>query len=148
MVNTFVPYWNMRKIAKTLDYKRLGKQRVEGYQIWRTLKGVTHGWKNHPAVLSWKGYEDALALYTNTMIREWIRRGYKNTMKFLVHPKKVVLPWWWGWEPVRLSHMSNLKRKDPEYYSFDIRNDYDYIWPCKFPVWMRATEDIDYITLS
>lgn len=145
MVNTFVPSWDLVHIAKLLDYKRLGKQRVEAYQIWRALKGITKGWTNHPVTKSWKGYEDALAMYTNTMIREWIHRGYKNTMQFLPHCETPTFPWWWGWDPVRVSHMSNLKRKDNALYPFNVRDDYEYIWPCNYPKWLRCTECIDYV---
>jgi hypothetical protein len=77
---TFITSNDLLECALSLDYKRLGKQRVEGYQIWRTLKGITHGWKNHPAVKMWEGYACALALYTNTMIMVWKWRGYNNKM--------------------------------------------------------------------
>ena len=39
MVNTFVPCDDVHKCARELDWRRLGKQRVEAYQIWRALKG-------------------------------------------------------------------------------------------------------------
>ena len=39
MVNTFLPYPDFVKSAKALDYKRLGKQRVEAWQILRALRG-------------------------------------------------------------------------------------------------------------
>ena len=29
----------------------------------------------------WQGYENALILYHDTMIAEWINRGYKNSME-------------------------------------------------------------------
>jgi len=41
MVNTFLPYQNFRKIAKILDWKRLGKQRVEAKQIINILDNAT-----------------------------------------------------------------------------------------------------------
>jgi len=37
-MQTFLPYYNFRKTAQCLDYKRLGKQRVEVWQIYNTLK--------------------------------------------------------------------------------------------------------------
>jgi len=51
-VQTFLPYTDFIKSAKCLDYKRLGKQRVEAKQILNILLGETTkaGWTNHPAV--------------------------------------------------------------------------------------------------
>lgn len=133
MVNTFVPYWDASQIAKCLDYRRLGKQRVEAYQIWRivTGKNTGKGWVNHPAVCAWRGYPCALAMYTNAMIQEWIDRGYKNTMEFLPHCKNPKFPWWWGSHHIMMSHRASLNRKMPEFYSFDVGEyaKYNYVWP-------------------
>ena len=54
-----LPYTDFIKSAKCLDYKRLGKQRVEAKQILNILLGETTktGWRNHPSVLMWYGYE-------------------------------------------------------------------------------------------
>ena len=132
MVNTFVTYWDVDEIARSLDYRRLGKQRVEAYQIWRANQGITKGWRNHPAARMWKGYSCALATYTNAMIREWIRRGYRNNMSFLPRCTSPKFPPWWGHEPVRLSHRASLNRKMPEFYKFEDCGDYEdqgYVWP-------------------
>lgn len=37
-MQTFLPYADFEKTAKCLDYKRLGKQRVEAWQIYLTLE--------------------------------------------------------------------------------------------------------------
>lgn len=130
---TFVVSSNLKECAKALDYRRLGKQRVEAYQILRTLRGHSHGWKNHPAVKMWKGYENALALYMNAMIDEWIERGYKNTMKIEeIDDTPPKFPWWFNWEPLHKSHKASLNRKDPNYYHFDVEPcfmNHGYIWP-------------------
>ena len=147
MVNTFVTSSSVEECAKNLDWRRLGKQRVEAYQIWRTLTGKgrllpdgtegppTKGWKNHPATLAWQGHTCALAMYTNVMIREWIARGYKNTMQFLPHCKNPRFPWWWGWDPLIMSHRASLNRKMPEHYSWEVGEyaNHGYIWPSKVP---------------
>jgi hypothetical protein len=116
-----------------LDYRRLGKQRVEAYQIWRAITGQTKGWRNHPAALAWQGHQCALAMYTNVMIDEWVSRGYKNTMKKLPHCKNPRFPWWWGWQPVIKSHQASLNRKMPDFYKFDVGDyaNYGYVWPSK-----------------
>ena len=82
-MQTFLPYKSFEKTAECLDYRRLGKQRVEALQIFNALTGVPTksgksytGWLNHPAVIMWKGYEEALLLYKNKMIEERILRGY------------------------------------------------------------------------
>ncbi len=131
---TFVTSSNLIECAKSLDYRRLGKQRVEAYQILRTLQGHSHGWKNHPAVRMWEGYENALALYMNAMIDEWIERGYKNTMKrvVIIDYKKVKFPWWFHWKALHDSHKASLNRKDPSFYNFDVDPifmSHGYIWP-------------------
>lgn len=131
MVNTFVVSSDVVECAKALDYRRLGKQRVEAYQIWRTLMGLTKGWKNHPAVKMWAGYEDYLAVYCNTMIEEWKARGYKNTMVHLPHCQDPEKPWWWGTESVIKSHQASLNRKKPDFYHFDVSQEEfpNYVWP-------------------
>jgi hypothetical protein len=88
MVNTFVTDNDPVQCAKNLDYRRLGKQRVEAFQLLNVLleRGdKTKGWSNHPALLMWKGYENGLKYYLNCMIDEWINRGYNNTMAHEVY---------------------------------------------------------------
>lgn len=115
-MQTFLPHADMQKSAAVLDRQRLGKQRVEGYQILRTLLGVSSGWQNHPAVKMWAGYEYCLKVYTLECITEWVRRGYKNSIELPYIPPNCKLPWWFGDERVHGSHRSNLLRKAPEYY--------------------------------
>ena len=133
-MQTFLPYANFTATAKCLDYKRLGKQRVEAYQIHKIVSGerVTGGWINHPAVLMWHGYEDALALYQNIMIDKWVSRGYNNNMLYLPIADDYEIPWWIGNDDLHNSHKSNLLRKDIEYYSqydWDIDSTLPYYWP-------------------
>ena len=82
-MQTFLPYKSFDKSFKVLDYRRLGKQRVEAMQILNVLLGrtKTKGWVNHPATKMWKGYENALKQYLNKCIDHWIARGYNNNMK-------------------------------------------------------------------
>jgi len=37
MVNTFLPYASLEATTRALDFRRLGKQRVEAWQIWNVL---------------------------------------------------------------------------------------------------------------
>jgi len=135
-VQTFLPYPDFDESARCLDDGRLGKQRVEAYQIVRTLDEVTRGWRHHPAVKMWRGYEGALVEYGLAMCREWVARGRADTVhdKLLVHarPQPAARPPWLGDEAVHASHRSNLLRKDPEWYGrFGWREppDLPYAWP-------------------
>lgn len=132
-MQTFVPYANFQKSVSVLDYRRLGKQRVETFQVLNILLDRTssRGWRNHPVVKMWKGHEAALQQYQNATIAEWVRRGYKNNIKFEEINENAVMPNWWGDERVHASHRSNLLRKNFEYYSefFDGPVDLEYYWP-------------------
>ena len=79
-MQTFLPYRDFRKSFSILDYRRLGKQRVEAHQILNVLleRTDTKGWRNHPITKMWKGYEDALKMYFNLCVEEWVSRGYNN----------------------------------------------------------------------
>lgn len=114
-MQTFLPYPDFTESARCLDSKRLGKQRVEARQILKTLL-EGGAWRNHPAVLMWRGYEPALADYGDTIILEWIKRGYQNKME-LIFPGSIVLPPWFANDRFHASHRSNLLRKDYNYYS-------------------------------
>lgn len=130
-MQTFLPYSEVITSASCLDYRRLGKQRLEAFQIWNTLTGRSSGWLNHPATKMWRGYENFLAFYTNCMIAEWQDRGYKNNMAFLP-VGRMTPPFWFGDEKFHASHRSNLLRKDPVWYGrfeWEEPNDLPYVWP-------------------
>ena len=139
-MQTFLPYPDFRKTAQCLDYKRLGKQRVEAWQILQCLKGVgSLRWKNHPAVKMWKGFETVLAHYGYEMCGEWLRRGYKDSLSikffsYSLSKAEIKVPYWLGDEKFHSAHRSNLLRKDYGYYSkFDWKetDDMPYYWPVK-----------------
>ena len=97
MVNTFLPYADFKQSAQCLDYRRLGKQRVEARQIIKVLEDPeAKAWKNHPATLMWKGYVPALKAYFNVIVSEWVARGYKNNLPLYDLPDEVIYPWWLG----------------------------------------------------
>ena len=129
-MQTFLPYRSFMKSALTLDYRRLGKQRVEAMQILKAIR-EGGGWRHHPIVLLWTDYTDALCEYYNCMVIEWRRRGYVNTMPLLELPRRLIArPHWLNDDFIR-AHRSNLLRKDPTYYGqFDwgVPSDLPYIW--------------------
>lgn len=114
-MQTFLPYPDLRKSIQCLDYRRLGKQRVEARQILYTNVAGKGNWYNHPAVCMWRGYNEALKLYMNCCIVEWIRRGYNNTMEMMT-VGKLTMPPWLGSPDFHASHRSNLLCKDPGWY--------------------------------
>jgi hypothetical protein len=132
-MQTFLPYQSFTQSARCLDYRRLGKQRVEAMQILDALEGRKKGWANHPATLMWKGCETALKLYFNCISEEWVRRGYKHNMGFFdLSGEECLFPSWLGNNDFHLAHQSNLTRKKPEHYGPmfpGVPDDLEYVWP-------------------
>ena len=134
-MQTFLPYPDFRATARALDMKRLGKQRVEAKQVYLALTTPDYGWQNHPAVKMWKGHEAALCHYGAAICREWISRGYRDTLLPFFSEKLEnlqTLPRWLGDPAFHASHRSNLLRKAPEWYSqfgWDESPTLDYVWP-------------------
>lgn len=134
MVNTFLPSPDFRESAKLLDYRRLGKQRVEAWQILQALLGRTIGWKNHPASKMWRGHERILCEYGIAVCDEWISRGYRDSLRprfveLMATLPECEVPEWLGRHDFHRSHQSNLKRKDPEKYPFNVPGNLPYYWP-------------------
>lgn len=134
-MQTFVPFESHADSAAILDRRRLGKQRVECVQILDTLLGVSKGWRNHPAVKMWAGYEHELALYGLACVDEWVRRGYNDTRGPLLEQVLMATvpsgkpPWWGG--PIHDSHKGALFNKAPEQYvEFErFAHLQTYVWP-------------------
>ena len=132
-MQTFLPYPDFKLTVKLTDYRRLGKQRIECKQLLTAIEGGSKGWVNHPAAKMWANHTDALKAYGNECIKEWIARGYNNTMPLWEVPKTYDMPWWFGWDRFHKSHRDNLFRKDAVHYSCfaDADPDGPYIWPHK-----------------
>jgi hypothetical protein len=144
-MQTFLPHALFSSCAKVLDTKRLGKQRVEVFQMLKALKIGPESirgdkirktpWYNHPCTQMWKGYEKCLVVYGLFICQEWISRGYKDSLFNKIHsyyPEYIFVgelpfspliiqreptPSWLGDERLHASHRSNLLRKDPGWYS-------------------------------
>jgi hypothetical protein len=141
-MQTFLPYEVFQRSAEVLDRQRLGKQRIDAKQLLRILsgEGTGKGWRNHPAVLMWRGHELMLARYGMAICLEWRKRGYKDQQLEVFHHyawrlrREEKKPWWLGKGAFHLSHQSNLLRKDPEYYSqfgWAVSPDLPYVWPVR-----------------
>jgi hypothetical protein len=153
-MQTFTPYADFEQSLRTLDAKRLGKQRVEVIQIVRALTVPGYAWSSHPAVLMWKGYEEALGRYGLTACEVWIERGFGDSCAGTITADlraagiseirsysdlaaDEALPRWLFDDAVQLGHRSSLLRKDPEHYGPlfppDTPHDLDYVWPVRSP---------------
>ena len=152
-MQTFTPYSDFAASLAVLDQKRLGKQRVEVIQIIRALTVPGYAWSSHPAVLMWKGFEEALGRYGLTACEVWLERGFGDScaatitadlLAYGISPIRSytqlaaadALPSWLFDEEVQRSHRSALVRKDPEHYrpAFgDVPDDLPYVWPVRSP---------------
>jgi hypothetical protein len=157
-VQTFLPYADFERSARILDRKRLGKQRVETIQVVRALTRPGYGWANHPAVLMWRGFEEALGRYGFTCCRAWIELGFGDTCALTIatdlraagvdtvrtQPELAAadaLPSWLDDEALHRSHQSALVRKDQQHYRPlfpDVPDDLPYVWPVRSPAVIAA----------
>ncbi|MEU7102659.1 MSMEG_6728 family protein [Streptomyces longwoodensis] len=149
-MQTFLPDPDFRRSAELLDRRRLGKQRVEALQVLRGLTVPGYGWRRHPAVRMWHGYEEALVRYGLEVCRVWRELGHQDSCAASLiagyaagRPHAAVrdqpalaeageLPPWLGDEAFHLSHRSALVRKDPETYGPlfpGTPDDLPYLWP-------------------
>ena len=127
-MQTFLPYADFDKSAQCLDTKRLVKQIVECQQILNALLlPEAKGWKNHPAVTQWKGYEVSLVRYMASVTGAYFKRfpkkrGENKSWNYVVNNFYDVVtgsganPPWLGNEELHASHRANLLRKDPTFY--------------------------------
>lgn len=140
-MQTFLPYASFDDSARCLDRQRLGKQRVEAWQIVLAITGRSRGWTSHPATRMWLGYAPALINYALAMCKEWRSRGYNDNLaaKFAqvvvednLDLDNAVMPPWLGDPQLHASHRSNLLRKDAVHYgqfSWVEADSMDYVWP-------------------
>ncbi len=159
-MQTFLPYADFERSARILDRKRLGKQRVETIQVVRALTRPGYGWANHPAVLMWRGFEEALGRYGFTCCQAWIEVGFSDTCALTIatdlraagvntvrtQPELAAadaLPPWLDDEALHRSHQSALVRKDQQHYRPlfpDVPDDLPYVWPVRSPAVLEAEQ--------
>ena len=148
-MQTFLPHADFEQSARSLDLKRLGKQRVECIQVVRGLTVPGYGWRHHPAVKMWRGYEEALGRYSITCCEVWTELGFADTCAATIMTDlgsagvtavrtqeelaaAAALPPWLGDEAFHRSHQSSLVRKDPGFYRArfpGVPDDLPYVWP-------------------
>ena len=148
-MQTFLPYADFERSARSLDPKRLGKQRVEGIQVVRGLTRPDYGWRHHPAVKMWRGHLEALGRYALTCCEVWTESGFADTcaatlvtdlrdagVTAIRNQAELAdagaLPRWLGEPAFHRAHQSALLRKDPEFYGPrfpGVPDDLEYVWP-------------------
>ncbi len=178
MVNTFTIGPKLKWIKK-LDYKRLGKQRVEAKQIIDILEYYDEngempdaGWTNHKVTKMWIGHTKALKVYFNYVVRQWVKRGYKNNYeyydvedceiieckfdgtraKFSKKADENTFPIWYSFPPFYLSQRAALIMKEKDYYE-DIFLDDEvepymykgYLWPSDYGKEIYKNWSLDYL---
>jgi hypothetical protein len=83
----------------------------------------------------WRGYDQLLARYYNSIVTEWVARGYNNSMSTL--PINIDLainqgfPLWLGRPSFHAAHRSNLLHKLPGWYKqfgWTEPNNLEYEW--------------------
>lgn len=152
LVEPYDPLDGFSESMEKLDWKRLGKQRVEAWQILLCLQDswalsvnkVGHppgkypysSWRWHPAVKMWRGHEILLRRYLRDAMEEWIRRGYNNTMvlpPLRVCVPEIIPPFVLDVDGFIASHRSSLLRKNPDWYKqFGWTETHsEYIWPVR-----------------
>ncbi|GAA4264862.1 MSMEG_6728 family protein [Frondihabitans peucedani] len=145
-MQTFLPYSDFRESARSLDSKRLGKQRVETLQVMKALTVPGYGWQHHPVTAMWRGHRPSLMAYQDAVCDEWTARGFADTCRektlevLAQDPADLAAyrngssapPDWLGRPEVHESHRSKLLQKDPEFYR-DVfagtPDDLAYVWP-------------------
>ena len=146
-MQTFLTYECFTESAIILDWQRHNKQRSEANDIIGILTNfadTSHSTKqqaylvkrysNHPAVRMWSDNVDALKVYFNVFIYEWVQAGYENNYSYFKTPMFVDMPEWLGDPRLHYSHRANLVRKDPDFYGFfwpDVDPAAPYWWPVK-----------------
>lgn len=123
-MQTFLPVEDYFESGVILDPNRQGKQVIEARQILNVLYKLKNmipvkGWKNHPAVLMWKGYEYSLAEYATCVHIAFKERAKKPHKAYLngadlfdwALKQKTGDPPWLGNEKIHSSHRGRLLHK-------------------------------------
>lgn len=150
-----MPLPDFHETVQCLDKRRLNKQRLEAIQILETLnkpqdeKGK--GWSNHPAVLMWNGYTEALIDYGLACVEQAAIKGFRpgdlgNRLIRFSFGDEIVMPHWMGNEAFHASHRAALLRKGLEDTTFNIfkQNPPKYSERFQFPLLKRDWKPIHY----
>lgn len=152
-MQTFLPYLDFARSARSLDDARLGKQIIEGFQILRAAHEPSK-WERHPVMTAWRGSDRALYNYLVAIHNEWQHRNgrqhgaFRNGRKYYLDQigdaRTTGTPWWLGSRAFHLSHQFNLARKAIGYactFHLDLERvdvtSEPYLWPVR-PEWFQV----------
>ena len=138
-MQTWLPDADFLTTAKLLRDKELGRQRVDAKMAINALLFPERKsmWRFHPVCRMWKGYERSLIDYYETMVREWKRRGHKQTMELengvwlKLRSKYLRRPWWLGKHAFHSAQQAALIRRDKAHYD----KQFPHAWADEPPIW-------------
>jgi len=141
-MQTFLPFPDFQHSAAVLDWRRLGKQRIEARHIAEVVLGLKpkSRYSNHTAVRMWRGFGYFLCCYGIAVCLEWRSRDYKDRQLEAFFDLRDLAeslghhgsPSWFGDERFHAAHRAALLAKAPEWYGqFGWLEDpiVDYVWP-------------------
>lgn len=107
-MNVFIPYKDVKKVAKVLDKKRLNKQILECDQLLRAIEyrknpiGDKPGYVNHPCTIMYQNHADWLAWYRDVL------KGIDGT--------EPIRPHFLDFTELIFAHRARLYQKDNNHY--------------------------------
>jgi hypothetical protein len=124
LTRAWVPEVELSQIGPRLQRMHLVAQLGEGLIILKALLEPDDGagWRRHPCVRMFRGYERFFAAYGIEICREHRRRGYEDrclpqyvaAWRDLPGPARE--PWWWGRHVVHAQDRATLVARKPEWY--------------------------------
>lgn len=120
-MQVFMPYISALQSTRCLDWKRLGKQRIEIKYMLEMMYGMWP-YRSHPVVEMWEDYPVFLAYVYKFTVIEWVARGYKNTLPHelaFVDGCCIEPPWL---KDYTYQYRGLLLHKDYDYYSKHFNN--------------------------
>lgn len=135
-MQTFLAYPDFQQSVECLEIFDLAHQRVAVWQILRTLNGDQNDWSDHPGVLMWDGYTEALVEYGLMVCERWTNMGRGDYIGWMIKRfswgEEIIMPPWFGDEAYHAAQRSNLLRTKPKHYKrfgWTEPNNLPYVWP-------------------
>eukprot|EP01080_Neovahlkampfia_damariscottae_P001350 gene1350-11432_t len=95
-------------------------------------KIIKPSWSNHPVTTLWKDHVEALKLYYNCIVEEWIERKYNNNLELeFIDETTLDIPPFLNNEEFMIVQRRNMIRKNQEFYSKifgDLEEKDGYMW--------------------
>lgn len=143
----YLPFNETKLNVACLSESDLTIQRNVAMTILETLGGKSKGWRWHPGVNMWIGYDVLLAKIAHAINVEWCGMNPEacsgSTGRGKVYDKQLndmgyssvvptVTPWWWGNKEFHNRNKAAMLRSDPDWYGAlfnGAKNDLCDWWP-------------------